>query len=139
MAAAKCLVGHIVDDNEFYKIDDCLLVLPTENAVFQSILQQTANSELGSSEGCYLHYDGLKKKWIRSGKASGADNNACFEGRLDTHTKNARMLDQMRKHRFYQQYPAKGEKKLGEIEGYFENLEVYCGMAFDRKEDVTPL
>ena len=36
------------------------------------------------------------------------------------------------------QYPEKGEKKLVEIEGYFENLEVYCGMAFDRKEDVTP-
>ena len=32
-----------------------------------------------------------------------------------------------------------GGENLGEIEGYFENLEVYCGMAFDRKEDVTPL
>ena len=86
-----------------------------------------------------MHYNGLKKKWIRSGKASGDGKNACFEGRLDTHTKNTRMLDQMRKHQFYQQYPAKGEKNFGEIEGYFENIEVYCGMEFDRKEDFTPL
>jgi len=115
MSAAKCLVGHIVDNHEFYNIDDCLLVLPTENAVFQSISQQTANSELGSSEGCYLHYDGRKKKWIRSGKASGAGANACFDGRLDTHTKNARNVDQTRKHRFYQEYPAKGVKHIGGI------------------------
>lgn len=33
MAAAKCLVCHIVEDPEFHKIDDCLLVLPKESAV----------------------------------------------------------------------------------------------------------
>ena len=30
-------------------------------------------------------------------------------------------------------------KNIGEIEGCFDNREVYCGMAFDRTEDVTPL
>ena len=102
MAAAKCIVGDVVDDYVVYNIDDCLLIPPKENDVedvFQSILKQSTDSQLVSSEGCYFHYDRLKKKWIRSGKASGDSKNACFEGRLDTHTKNARMLDQMRKHR----------------------------------------
>ena len=86
MAAAKCIVGHIVDDYEFYRIDDCLLIPPKENAVedvFQSVSKQSTDSKLVSSEGCYLHYDGLKKKWIQTGKSSGAGKNACFEGRLD--------------------------------------------------------
>ena len=107
--------------------------------MFRPISKQSAESRLGSLEGCYLHYDGRKTKWIRSGKASGAGKNACFNGRLDTHTKNARMVDQMRKHRFYQEYPEKGVKNIGEIEGCFEHLKVYCGMVFDRMEDVSPL
>ena len=40
MATVKCIVGHVVDDYEFYKIYDCLLIPPKENAVedvFQSI------------------------------------------------------------------------------------------------------
>ena len=45
----------------------------------------------------------------------------------------------MRKHRFYQEYPGKGEKKIGEIGGFFDNLEVYFGLAFDRTGDVSPL
>ena len=48
-------------------------------------------------------------------------------------------MDQIRKHRFYQEYPAKGVKHIGGIEGYFDDLEVYCGMAFDRTKDVEPL
>ena len=27
----------------------------------------------------------------------------------------------------------------GDVGGYFENLEVYCGMAFDKTEDVTSI
>ena len=64
---------------------------------------------------------------------------ACFDGRLDKHTKNARLVEQMRKHRFYQEYPAKGVKNIGGIGGYFDDLVVYCGMAFDRAGDVLSL
>ena len=86
-----------------------------------------------------MHYDILKKKWIRSGKASGAGKDACFDGRGNQHTKNAQLVDQMRKHIFYQEYTAKGVKHIGEIEEYFDDLEVYCGMVFDRTKDVEPL
>ena len=45
----------------------------------------------------------------------------------------------MRKHRFYQEYPAEGVENIGEMGGYFDNLEMYCGMAFNRQGDVSPL
>jgi len=37
-------------------------------------------------------------------------------------------------HRFYRRYPAAGVKNLGNPKGHFEQLGVYCGMAFDKKE-----
>ena len=66
--------------------------------VLQSILKQPEG--LGTLEGSYFHYDTKKKKWIRSGNASGVGKNVCFNGREGTHVKNARSLDQMRKHHF---------------------------------------
>ena len=62
-----------------------------------------------------MHYDPLKRKWIRTGKASGLGKDTCFDGRLDKHTKNARLVEQMRKHRFYQEYPAKRVDNIGGI------------------------
>ena len=62
-----CLIGHIVEHIQSYRVDECLLVLPKENAaddVFQSISKRPVNSKLGSLEGSYMHYDPLKRKWI---------------------------------------------------------------------------
>ena len=81
----------------------------------------------------------MKRKWIRTGKVSGVGEDACFQGRENTHAKNARQINQMREHRFYREYPAKGVANIGGEEGCFENLEVYCGMAYDKKESVASL
>jgi len=45
----------------------------------------------------------------------------------------------MRIHPFYHKYPRKGVDNIGAPEGYFDNLGMYCGMAFDSKGDKTPL
>lgn len=138
MAAVKCLSGHIAEHLESYNIEEGLLV-PPSGEVFQSISKQPSNSLLGSLEGSYLHYDQKKKKWIRSGKVSGLGKDACFDGRGNTHAKNARLIDQMRKHTFYQEYPEEGVDNIGGAGGYFQYLEMFCGMAFDRKKDVSPI
>jgi hypothetical protein len=62
MAAAMCVVGHIVEDLDTYSLDECLLQLPMTN-LFQMI-----TGDLSGFEGCYLYYDSKKNKWIRSGK-----------------------------------------------------------------------
>ena len=70
---------------------------------------------------------------------SGVGKDACFIGRGGTHTKNARSVDQMRTHQFYQEYPAEGVEKIGGIGDFFKYLEMYRGMAFSKKEDISPL
>ena len=142
MAAIKCLVGQVVDRLELFGVDECLLWCPgevLEEDVFFSISNAPEDSQLGAMEGDYLSYDTVRRKWIRSGKASGIGKDACFVGRNNTHAKNARSTDQMRQHRYYQKYPARGVENIGAVRGYFEDIEVYCGMGFDREEDVSPL
>ena len=41
--------------------------------------------------------------------------------------------DEMRKHSLHAKYPVHGVETIGAWEGYFENLDMYCGMAFDVK------
>ena len=45
----------------------------------------------------------------------------------------------MKRSKVYQLYPARGVPNLGAIDGHFEDLDTYVGMAFDRKADLTPL
>ena len=45
----------------------------------------------------------------------------------------------MRVHRFYREYPASGVENLGAHEGNFDNLVMYCGMAYNKKMDTTPV
>ena len=52
---------------------------------------------------------------------------------------NSRSRDEMREHRLYREYPALGVSNLGATEGNFDSLVMYCGMAYDKKESVTPL
>ena len=43
----------------------------------------------------------------------------------------------MTKHKFYRRYPAARVRNLGKPKGHFEQLGMYCGMAFDKKEVAT--
>merc|ERR1712194_474902 len=92
------------------------------------------NEDLAKLEGCYLYFDKEEYKWIRSVKTSGDGNDACFEGRGKKHKSNSRSKDQMRMHRLYRAYPAKGFNNRGAAEGtLFNNLVMYCGMAYDKR------
>ena len=133
MAAAMCLVGHIVDNLETYGIDERVLHLPLHE-MFQIIA-----GDLSNLEGCYLYYNACKTKWVRSGKTSGDGKDACFDGRGKKHISNSTKIEEMRRHNFYQRYPAKGVENLGAIEGNFENLVMYCGMAYDKRGNIAPL
>ena len=50
---------------------------------------QVASGNLGKLEGCYLHNEPKKLKWVRSGKSSGDGDDANFDGRGAKHRKNA--------------------------------------------------
>jgi hypothetical protein len=130
MAAAMCAFGHIGDDIESFRMEDCMLCMPTTRAFF--LIDR--DDGVGSLQGCYLYYDWSKFRWIRSGKTSGDGAKACFHGRGDTHKKNARSVEEMKTHQFYAFYPAKKVETIGKRRGYFDDLSMYCGMAFDPKD-----
>ena len=98
-----------------------------------------ARRKLAQLEGCYLYFDKKKFKWIRSGKTSGNWKDACFQGRGKKHKSNTCSKDQMRMHRLYREYPARGFNNIGSPEGTFDNLLMYCGMAYDKGVNTEPL
>lgn len=115
-------------------MEERLLVLPSKGT-FQEI-----DEELQELEGCYVYNDSVKDKWIRSGFTSGDGDASCYRGRHDKHQKNATSLEEMRKSQFYRRYPSRDAKEdFGARSGYFENLRMFCGMAFDKKGEVGPL
>jgi len=87
VAATMCLSDHIVDDLKYFKVDQCLLAHPNDQGGLQPFANEPAGSKLSSLEGSYLHYDKVKRKWIRTGKASGAGEDAYFQGQENTHAK----------------------------------------------------
>ena len=134
MATGMCLSGHVVPDIELYRLDERLMVLPVFGEEFQLM-----TGDLAKLEGCYLYFDKQKYKWIRSGKTSGDGKDACFEGCGKKHKSNSTSKDHMRMHRLYREYPAKGFSNLGAAEGTFDNLVMYCGMAYNKKGNTEPL
>jgi len=130
MSALVALCGHVTDDLESEDIDSCLLRLPTAG-VYEVIA-----GDLNRMEGCYLYYDSKKGRWIRSGKTSGAAG-ASFEVRGGKHLTNAQKIDEMRGLEFYRKYPARGVPNLGGRKGYFDNLVMYCALAFNRTDDLS--
>jgi len=137
MAAAICVFGHIVvDDISTYGIDDCLLRMPMQQDDDGGFCLIDGDDHVGSLQGCYLYFDWIKYRWIRSGKTSGDGNKACFRERGDTHKKNAKSVDEMKAHRFYALYPARDVETIGVRKGYFDDL----SMLFDpRAPDVSNL
>jgi len=106
MAAAMCLVGHIVEDLATYSIGGCLLVLPMKECF------QIVTSELGGFDGCRVYYDAHKNKRVCSGKTSGEGTDACFTGHGKKHEQHATSKEKMSQRRFYQKYPRRALRML---------------------------
>ena len=124
MGTAMCLAGHIVKDLDTYDISECLLAHPTDDSFY------LISGELEKPERCYIFYNRVKHRWIRNSKTSGVGAEACFRGRGNKHQKNSCLIEQMLLLRFYANYPTKGVPNLVAVVGWFENLDMYCGMAF---------
>ena len=92
---------------------------------------KVVKGKLAQLEECYLYFDKPKFKWIRSRKTFGNGKDSCFERRGNKHKSNAHNKDQMRMHRLYREYSARGFNSVGTREGYFD-LVMYCGMTYDK-------
>lgn len=81
----------------------------------------------------------MKRKWICSGMTSGEGTDACPGGHGKKHKENSASTDKMCVHPFYAKYLSWGAENLRAREGYFENLDMFCALAFDRQCDVSVL
>ena len=81
----------------------------------------------------------MKDIWIRSGKTAGDGPASNFAGRGAKHLDNSKKLEEMKKSKLYRLYPGRMAANLGARDGYFDELDTYCGMAFDRTNDVEAL
>jgi hypothetical protein len=82
-------------------------------------------------EGCYLYFDGEEAVWIRSGKVCGRT----FAERHKEHKKSSELkCETSRQSRFYTHYPSKTATAapVRSRRGFFDDLSMYCGLAFDR-------
>jgi hypothetical protein len=131
-AALMVLSGHITDDLECSKRDasTCLLGMP--------LLRDSAFVEVDMDdccvEGCYLYFDTKNGCWVRSGKAVGRK----FPERHREHEKKAMLKDaDDLSSRFYRTFPCRDAKETGMRRGYFDHLQLYCGLGFDRTKETS--
>jgi len=130
-AAFVTLNRHVIEDVK--SVDGSTTLLRNPFCIESNFTEITET--LGDIEGCYLHYDRVKSKWIRSGKACGSNTSqpkrTCIyrQGEHRKGAEGAPILD------FYSKYPTKNNKDATGIRsGYFEHLTQYCGAGFDRTQ-----
>ena len=122
------LAGHVIEDLDcVIHASTCLLRNPLQkNSTFLPV-------DLADccEEGCYLYFDTNNSCWIRSGKAVGRN----FTARHREHEKQAMLEDEGKlSSRFYRTYPVRNSKYSSDNlrRGYFDHLQLYCGLGFDR-------
>lgn len=141
VAAIMVLMQHVKSDLEPAKWNGsvCLLQDPRNNTFL------LVENQIKVLEGCYLMYDTVLLRFIRSGKAVNPGRTMwvrCFgpSGHLEcAKVPDLRRMDS----NFYRSYPSKEAPTLtgGTRRGYFEQLQLYCALGFDRSntESLKPL
>ena len=126
MVAAMSYFGHMKQKLNTVKSDlaRCLLSIPMSVGVFLD----ARNESKKELEGCYLYFDEIEYRWIRSGKAAGRGSN--FGIRDDQHAKAAKDPNNNGSE-FYRKYP---DDSLADFNssGKRSHLQQYCGLAFER-------
>lgn len=143
VAAIMVLMQHVKTDLEpaTWDADACLLRDPRNNNAFLLV-----ENEIKVLEGCYLIYDGVGcLRFIRSGKAVNPGRTLWvrFHG-TGGHLQCAKAPDLKRlDSNFYRSYPSKEAPSFveGTRRGFFEDLQLYCALGFDRSnaESLKPL
>lgn len=130
VAAIMVIMGHVKKDIAIAKSNSGTCVLRQPGNTF--IIAGTA--DILEQEGCYLYYDCEDACWIRSGKVVG--KNRSFGGRNKEHATMAKEQSmEALKSKFYRTYPSKDAVSRGCVrDGYFEDLKLYVGLGFSRKQ-----
>ena len=136
-SATLVLTGHVKGFEVLkfcHGINQCLLQDATHKNVF------AIGSAISNLEGCYLYWDTVGNRFIRSGKVSGGargDNGGrTFATRNREHKKGSELKSfQDRQSTFYTKYPSiENTSNNTELWGHFENLTQYSAFAIARMD-----
>jgi hypothetical protein len=127
VAAAMIIFGHVRNDLTALKFDECACLLASSS---KNTFVKAVTPDVLSMEGCYLMLDTESGDFVRSGKVVGKDRS--FDHRHKEHSKRALVqgtedLESL----FYRSYPSKNAPVSaveGVRRGYFEDLELCCGL-----------
>ena len=131
---------HVSLDLQTFTENCTLIAHPQENERLR--FAPCEKQPFSDLEGCYLYYDQIHHKWIRSGKAVGSRSSnprRTFGCRHQEHKKAAGEKGNMnQKSNFYSCYPDKSlTESNSRRKGYFNNLSQYCGIGFQRDGDTS--
>ena len=93
-------------------------------------------------EGCYIFHDQERGTWVRAGKAVGSalsNPRAGLVQREKGHRMAAEKSTPNDKNKFYLTYPTRHNKNRLKKARYYEDLQQFVGMAFDRDKDLSGL
>jgi hypothetical protein len=141
LAASMVFLGHILPDDALTcsSSNDCLLQHTTsgEQSMFWRV--NLNDQESCSEEGSYLYYDRVRGVWVRSGKTTGTDRHICV--RHFEHKEKARLKDLKDvSSKFYRSYPSRCATYSNNTRrGYFDQLDLYYGLAFNREGNTSDL
>ena len=127
------LLGHVLDDVGCSSAESTLLSHPQDRFVAVS----DTTEEL---EGCYLHYDRVQHRWVRSGLAVGSDKLPRRSMNYVQSKHIARSKMKGHSERFELFFPDRTLDCDSSIRrGWFQNLDQYCAVGFARNLDVSAL
>jgi len=126
--AIVTLAKHVIEDISSSSNDTTLILHPLScNSAFVKV----GDDVTAALQGCYLHFDGVKSKWIRSGKVCGTKRN--FGTRQMEHEKGASGTPVLR---FHSLYPANSNTAVSPVrKGYFHHLHQYVGIGFEQSDN----
>jgi hypothetical protein len=143
LAALMVFVGHIQPEDVLScsSENDCLLQHATDNemtSMFWKVILENQDT-CCNEEGSYLYYNRVRGIWVRSGKTTGKDRQI-FVRHLE-HREKAKLKElQDVSSKFYRSYPSRCATYSNSTRrGFFDQLDLYYGLAFDRKGSIGDL
>ena len=125
--------GHAIRNVSNADEEKCLLRNPSKSWVLVSD---------ATLEGCYFYFDTDSGNWIRSGKAVGSNQSTPRAGLLNRgrgHIEAAKKSDAIENNKFYNLFPTADNPNRMKNAGYFEDLQQFVGMGFDRDKETEGL
>jgi hypothetical protein len=136
LAALMVFLGHILPDEVLSwcsSTNDCLLkqACNQEQSMFWKVNLEDQDS--CKEEGSYLYHDRVRGLWVRSGKTTGKDRHIIIRHLEHSDRAKLRELKDVSS-KFYQSYPSQSATYSNNTRwGYFDQLDLYYGLAFDRR------